>query len=90
MLRPSTRHRTAPICRAAYEAWSWGTMAHGYRRNSTDDLFAALTMATLSEAPHPNVTLRRRCVGVLKQIDLHTPDGLAARVVLGNLSAHKS
>jgi len=67
------------------------TMTHGYKRNGTVDLFAAMNIAT-GEVLHDT---RRRHAGTdvlafFRWIDLHVPRELDVHVVLDNLSAHKS
>ena len=67
------------------------TMTHGYKRNGTVDLFAAMNIAT-GEVLHDT---RPRHAGTdvlafFKWIDLHVLRELDVHVVLDNLSAHKS
>ena len=66
-------------------------MTHDYRRHGTVDLFEAMNLAT-GEVLHD---LRARHTGAdvlafFKWIGLHVPSDLDVRVVLDNLSAHKS
>ncbi len=66
-----------------------GTMTHGYKRNGTTDLFAALNVTTgeVIYATKPRHRAKEM-LAFFKFIDAHVPRDLEVHVVLDNLSAH--
>ena len=68
----------------------WGTMTHGYKRNGTTTLFAALNVLTgvvigecLPRHRHDEF------LKFLKKIDREVPKGLAVHMILDNYATHK-
>jgi len=66
-------------------------MTHDHKRNGTADLFAALNITSCEVLTHCRKTHSAAdVVQFFKQIDAGVEKGLAIRVVLDNLSAHKA